>query len=118
MNDTMRLFLSGFAGLLLGGFFFCGLWWTVRKGITAKQPALLFLGSMLVRMSVVMVGFYLVGGDHWQRMLACLMGFMSARLIAIRLKRPAPAVSVPRSTVTEETFDVNARLHKESGHAT
>lgn len=118
MNDTMKLLLSGFAGLLLGAFFFGGLWWTVRKGITAKQPALLFMGSMVVRMSVVMGGFYLVGGDHWQRMLACLMGFMSARLIVIRLTLPAPAVSAPRSNVAEEAFDVNARIQKESGHAT
>jgi F1F0 ATPase subunit 2 len=118
MNDTLTLFLSGFAGLLLGGLFFGGLWWTVRKGITAKQPALWFLGSMVVRMSIVMVGFYLVSGDHWQRMLACLLGFMSARLIAMRLTLPAPGVSVPRNTVGEAAFDVNARIHKESGHAT
>ena len=37
------------AGALLGAFFFGGLWWTVQKGVTSEQPALWFLGSLLLR---------------------------------------------------------------------
>ena len=43
MNETVTLVSAGVAGLLLGGFFFGGLWWTVRKGVSAKRPALLFM---------------------------------------------------------------------------
>jgi hypothetical protein len=32
MNETVILVLAGSAGVLLGVFFFGGLWWTVRKG--------------------------------------------------------------------------------------
>jgi F1F0 ATPase subunit 2 len=85
MNETMGLLLSGFAGLLLGAIFFGGLWWTVQKGMGAKQPALWFLGSLILRTTIVLVGFYLVGGGQWQRLLGCLLGFMLARVIVIRL---------------------------------
>ena len=74
-------------GPLLGVFFFGGLWWTVRKGIASKQVALWFLGSMLLRTSVVLLGFYFVLGDNWQRLLAGLLGFVIARIIVTRLTR-------------------------------
>jgi F1F0 ATPase subunit 2 len=34
---------------LLGTIFFGGLWWTIRKGISSKQPAALFFFSLLLR---------------------------------------------------------------------
>ena len=52
------------AGGGLGGFYFAGLWWTVRKLPTAQSPALLSLGSFLLRTTVVLAGFYLVMGDR------------------------------------------------------
>jgi hypothetical protein len=42
MNETVILVLAGSAGLLLGAIFFGGLWWTVRKGLSSKRPALCF----------------------------------------------------------------------------
>jgi F1F0 ATPase subunit 2 len=92
MNETVSLVLAAIAGLLLGGIFFGGLWWTVRKGLTAKQPALWFLGSLVLRTSIVLLGFYFVGGGQWQRLLACLLGFMLARVLVIRLTEPPLAV--------------------------
>jgi len=41
MNETATLVLSWVAGAALGAIFFGGLWWTVRKGMSAKQPAFL-----------------------------------------------------------------------------
>jgi F1F0 ATPase subunit 2 len=46
VNEIVTLVSAGVAGLLLGGFFFGGLWWTVRKGVSAKRPALLFYGQL------------------------------------------------------------------------
>jgi F1F0 ATPase subunit 2 len=82
------------AGLLLGVLFFGGLWWTVSRGVVSPQPALWFLGSMLVRMSVTMAGFYAVGRGDWKRWVLCLIGCMVARLIVKwlicpRIKRSA-----------------------------
>lgn len=74
-------------GALLGVFFFAGLWWTVRKIESAQQVALLFLGSMFLRTSVVILGFYFILGDNWQHLLAGLLGFVIARTIVIRVTR-------------------------------
>jgi F1F0 ATPase subunit 2 len=76
------------AGFLLGVMFFGGLWWTVRKGFSFKQPALWFFGSLLLRMSIALAGFYFVSGGQWERLLACLLGFVMARLIVTRLTGP------------------------------
>ena len=88
MNEWLMLALAGMAGLLLGAIFFGGLWWTVRLGVASGRPALLFLGSLLLRTVVVVAGFYLVGDGHWQRLLACLFGFAIARVIVTRLAGP------------------------------
>jgi F1F0 ATPase subunit 2 len=87
MNDFLGLVLALAAGLSLGAIFFGGLWWTVRKGVSSKRPALWFLGSLLLRMSLVLVGFYFVGRGNWQRLVACLLGFIIARFCTIRLTR-------------------------------
>jgi F1F0 ATPase subunit 2 len=81
------LVLAGVMGLVLGACFFGGLWWTVRQGVSSPRPALWFLGSMLLRMSIVLVGFYLIGRGHWDRMLVCLIGFVIARFLVLRLTR-------------------------------
>ena len=89
MNDTVTLVLAWAAGVLLGAIFFGGLWWTVRKGVSSKQPALWFLGSLLLRTSIALAGFYFVAGGHWERLLLCLLGFVMARLIVTWLTRAA-----------------------------
>ena len=87
MNEFLILAVALAAGLLLGAFFFGGLWWTVRKGVSSKRPAFWFLGSLLLRMSLVLVGFYFAGRGNWQRLVACLLGFIIARFCVMRLTR-------------------------------
>jgi F1F0 ATPase subunit 2 len=93
MNEFLlllfALLLALLEGALLGVFFFAGLWWTVRKIESSKQVALLFLGSMLLRTSVVILGFYFILGDNWQRLLAGLLGFLIVRIIVTRITRIA-----------------------------
>ena len=89
MNDTLFLGLALVTGVLLGAIFFGGLWWTLRKGLPSKHPAAWFLGSLLLRMSVTLSGFYLVGRGHWQRLLLCLLGFVMARLVVTWITRPS-----------------------------
>lgn len=85
MNDLLHLLSALLEGALLGVFFYSGLWLTVRKIGSSKRVALLFLGSMLLRTSVVMLGFYFILGDNWQHLLAGLLGFVIARIIVTRL---------------------------------
>jgi F1F0 ATPase subunit 2 len=87
MNEAMILVLAGGAGVFLGAFFFGGLWWTVRKGLSSRRPALWFFSSLLLRVSTVLAGFYFVSGGYWERLLLCLLGFFMARLIVTRLTR-------------------------------
>jgi F1F0 ATPase subunit 2 len=86
---TMReaMVLAGMAGVGLGAIFFGGLWWTVRKGLSANQPALWFFASWLLRTGIALAGFYLVGGGHLSRLLACLVGFALSRLAVTWLTR-------------------------------
>jgi F1F0 ATPase subunit 2 len=81
MSELAQIVMVLIAGMLLGGVFFGGLWWTVRRGLSAKQPALWFGVSLLLRSAIVLAGFYLVAGPDWQRLLLCLLGFIIARYI-------------------------------------
>ena len=85
MNDVLSLAPALAMGVLLGAIFFGGLWWTVRKGFSSKQPALWFFGSLFLRTGVTLAGFYVMGRSHWENLLACLFGFVMARLIVMRL---------------------------------
>jgi len=89
MNEPLSLAFALAAGVLLGAFFYGALWWTVRRGVSSQRPALWFFGSSLLRMSITLAGFYWVAGGLWERLLACLLGFVMARLIVIWLTRPA-----------------------------
>ncbi|MDE1893518.1 MAG: hypothetical protein KGJ96_02395 [Xanthomonadaceae bacterium] len=89
MHELIAWALAALAGIALGLFFFGGLWWTVRRGLVARQPALWFLGSLLLRMGVLMGGLLLVGGGDWRRLLACLLGLVVGRAGVTRLVRVA-----------------------------
>jgi F1F0 ATPase subunit 2 len=106
MNETLALGLAGAAGLLLGATFFGGLWWTVNRGLSSPRPAVWFLGSLVARTGVVLVGFYAVAvsGGSWERLIFCLLGFLTARVVVSAMTRPQ------RGNLTE--------LEREAGHAT
>jgi F1F0 ATPase subunit 2 len=87
MSETITLAAALVAGALLGAMFFGGLWWTVLKGVASKSPALWFLGSLLLRMSITLAGFYFVSRGDWQRLPMCLVGFLIARAVVTRFTR-------------------------------
>jgi F1F0 ATPase subunit 2 len=76
------------AGALLGGVFFSGLWWTIRRAVASRRPGYWFVGSMLVRTGLALAGFNLLltlPGNGWKTLVAGLLGFVIARLAATRL---------------------------------
>ncbi|QLQ32711.1 MAG: ATP synthase subunit I [Candidatus Thiothrix singaporensis] len=87
-----HLTLPLIVGLALGMFFFGGLWWTVRKGSVATNPALWFFTSFMLRTGVALAGFYAIAAGDWQRLLAALAGFVLARMVITRFA-PAPQES-------------------------
>ncbi len=100
MTDMVMLPLAGLAGLMLGIFFFCGLWWTVRKGLASDAIAWWFLISFIVRMGVVVTGFILVAAGRWERVAVCLLGFLIARVAVARMTRLKPANSASLPGIT------------------
>lgn len=84
MSEMPSIILGLFAGILLGIIFFGGLWWTIRKGTSSSLPGLWFSGSLLLRTGMVVTGFYCVLRSGWPALLACLTGFVAAR-IAVNL---------------------------------
>jgi|SRR5690554_3497021 len=103
-NEVIELLPAVFAGIVLGVLFFGGLWLTVRKGLNSKKPTLIFMGSLVVRMAIVVAGFYFVGADNWQKMLACLGGFLIARVVITRFTKK---YKQPEPVLAKETNDEN-----------
>ena len=87
MNETILMILAFAAGIVLGIIFFGVLWFTVKKSMTSKTPALWVLGSFFFRISITLLGFYFVGGGNWQRLLICLGGFIIARFLVIHFTK-------------------------------
>lgn len=88
MHELPAISVAFAAGALLGGFFFCGLWWTVSKGTFSQRAGLWFLGSMALRMGIALAGFHLCAGNDWRRLAACLLGFILARALVLRMASP------------------------------
>lgn len=88
MSEWPALALAWMLGTGLGTMFFGGLWWTVRQVLTSKRPALYLLASMILRTSMALIGFYFIGHEDWRHLIACLVGFIMARLVVTWLTRP------------------------------
>ena len=74
------------AGILLGIFYFGGLWMTVRALPHAKHPAFLVLGSYLFRLGLAGVCLALVSrGGQWDRLLFCSLGLLLPRFFLARI---------------------------------
>ena len=84
------------AGGLLGLFYFGGLLLTIRKMTQWKQPALLMILSLFVRVAIVISGFYWLTEGQWRELLVAFFGFIVIRMIMVRRFGPmqsAPVIS-------------------------
>ena len=90
MDHPAALVLFAMLGVALGGLFFGGLWWTVRRLPRSRSPWLLYFVSMLVRLAVLLGVLLLImrsAGD-WKPLAACLAGFFVTRLALLQWARP------------------------------
>lgn len=88
MNEIINMVFVFIAGFALGTLFFGGLWLTIKKMKTSKMPSLFFIASFVVRIGVVLLGFYFIAANNWQNMLVCLLGFIIARFVIMRITKP------------------------------
>jgi F1F0 ATPase subunit 2 len=93
MNEPLILVVDLLAGVLLGAFFFGGLWWTIQRRSPSQWSGLLFAVSLLIRMAVAVTGFYLISHGDWRKLVACLVGFLLSRIAVTRLIRLPAAKS-------------------------
>ncbi len=91
--SPLELLLAVLAGGILGLVYFGGLWLTVSAMQRVRSPALLFVGSFVLRMSLAVAGFWLVMAGQWERAAACLAGFVAVRIVLTR--RLGSAIVVP-----------------------
>jgi len=84
MITVVILFLAFAAGLALGAFYFITLWRTVKGLPDTPRPVRLILGSFVLRMAVVLPGFYFVMVGEWQRLAIALIGFILMRMFLTR----------------------------------
>ncbi|MFZ3382752.1 MAG: ATP synthase subunit I [Candidatus Methanoperedens sp.] len=89
MNELFILIFSLVAGILLGIFYFGGLWLTVKNLPVSRNPYILTLGSFFARTVISLFGFYMVArGGHWERLLVCLSGFILMKIFLVYRLRP------------------------------
>jgi F1F0 ATPase subunit 2 len=104
MRETtaMTLLWQAIGGLLSGAalavLYFGGLWHTLQRLPAARNPALLTLASLAVRLALVGLGFYLVLRLASEPGLAAaLVSFIAVRMVLTRRLGPRVPVQETRS---------------------
>lgn len=70
-------------GVLLGIIFFGGLYWSVQMIGRVKYPGPLMAVSAIIRMSVLLLGIYFLGGHDIKRILAILTGVILVKFLVV-----------------------------------
>ncbi|MHB9111826.1 MAG: N-ATPase subunit AtpR [Thermoleophilia bacterium] len=95
MTVLIDMILPIFAGLALGLLYFGGLWLTLRRLASAKQPAFLVLGSYLGRLALCLAGFVIIARTSGlQGILICTVAFITVRMIMVR-RWGKPGLALP-----------------------
>jgi F1F0 ATPase subunit 2 len=90
MLETMHFVMALSAGSAIGSVFFGGLWWTVRRALSSRRPAFLFVVSLMLRSSIAVGGLYIVARGDWRQLPISLFGFLLARTVVLRMTRLPP----------------------------
>ena len=83
MNESLNMTISLASGILLGVFYFGGLWLTLKRLSQSRQPALLTLTSFLMRSALCLYCFYLIAGQGLEALAFCLAGFIGLKFALI-----------------------------------
>lgn len=72
-----------FVGIILGIFFFGGLYLTIDKLKKVRSPGLLFILSFLLRMAVLLLGLYFLSKSGYIEMLLALLGIIIVKFAMV-----------------------------------
>jgi len=92
-TDLTGLGMALVAGAALGAGYFAGLWLTVCRLSNTRSPYRFYSVSLLLRLTLVLAGFYLLASGGCGDLLAAGVGFMVSRqlwLIAMRSRTGQP----------------------------
>ncbi|MCB0665531.1 MAG: hypothetical protein KDC80_06900 [Saprospiraceae bacterium] len=87
IENGMTYIFIAIAGILLGVFFYGGLYFTTIRGLSAKHPVLWFIGSAFIRTTITLSVLYLIAGSDWKKMVICLIGFVASRPMMMKLTK-------------------------------
>ena len=93
MNELIAILISISSGIILGMVYFGGLWLTLQRVRTTKQPALLTLASFMGRSALCILGFYLISGIGLRGLALCLAGFVLVKIALIRMLGPGTSTT-------------------------
>jgi len=108
--SALELLLAALAGVALGLVYFGGLWWTVRRLSTWRQPQWALLLSFVVRAGLVLPVFVLLALRGALPLVFALLGFLAARFALQARAVPArPASAAPRAETARDVGTGGAR---------
>lgn len=84
MQTIVDLLAPFVAGSLIGIAYGVALWWSIGRLHRSRHSLAWLLGGAGIRVAGVVVLFALVMDGQWDRLLACLVGFLVARLALVQ----------------------------------
>jgi len=102
------------AGFALGMLFFSSLWWTTGKILHGQHPVAWVVGGFVLRMALVLPALYWLTAAQWEKLLACVVGFLGARLLVVKLSATWHPAGLQKS---ESAGVVSPALMQENSHA-
>lgn len=90
------MIVSFLVGLVLGVIYFGGLYYSTKKFNTVKSPALFMVISFIIRMGILVLGFYYLTKTDYKNVLLGLVGVILVRYIMIFKAKEPSSKSIPR----------------------
>jgi F1F0 ATPase subunit 2 len=90
----MMYAIAAVAGILMGIIYFGGLWLTIQRMSQVNRPILILSGSFIIRLGMVLVGFYLVSDGRLEFLAVSLVTFFMTRFYFISKIQPVSERSV------------------------
>lgn len=77
------MLIAFMVGVILGVVFFGGLQWTIARLAKVKYPTVFFMASLLIRMFILLCGFYLLKDGSYFNLPLALLGVFLVRIVMV-----------------------------------
>ncbi len=85
--------VAAVVGVLLGLFYFGGLWWTVGRVMKSSRPGVLILVSFIVRTAVTLAVLFLILQMHWALAVGSVAAMILTRVVLVVKLGRLPAIT-------------------------